>query len=155
MSGHFYKAVSQAVLLFRAETWVLTPRMEQALDNFQHSVARRLTGRQMRRRGDGRWAYPPLEEAMVETCLEGILNYVTRKQNTIVQYIATRPILDLCERSTWWPGARVAQRWWEQAGIDLEGAKKRAAAAEAATDSELNLDSGREESSGASGLSGA
>ena len=62
--------------------------------------------------------------------------------------------MDLCERSTWRPGARVAQRWWEQAGIYLEGVKKRAAAAEAATGSELNLDSGREESSGASGLRG-
>ena len=49
VSGNFYKAVSQAVLLFGAETWVLTPRMERALDSFQHRVARRLTGRQPRR----------------------------------------------------------------------------------------------------------
>ena len=34
VSGNFYKAVAQAVLLFRAETWVLTPRMERALDSF-------------------------------------------------------------------------------------------------------------------------
>ena len=65
------------------------------------------------------------------------------------QYIATRPILDLCVRSARRPGARVSRWWWEQAGIDLEGAKKRAA--EAATHS----DSGGEESSGASGSSGA
>ena len=29
--GNFYKAVAQAVLLFGAQTWVLTPRMERAL----------------------------------------------------------------------------------------------------------------------------
>ena len=29
VSGHFYKAVAQAELLFGAETWVLTPRMER------------------------------------------------------------------------------------------------------------------------------
>ena len=34
VSGHLYKAVLQAVLLFRAEMWVLTPRTEQALDSF-------------------------------------------------------------------------------------------------------------------------
>ena len=34
VSGHFYKAVAQAVLLFRADTWVLTPRMERDLDRF-------------------------------------------------------------------------------------------------------------------------
>ena len=37
--GTFFKAVTQAVLLFRAETWVMTPRMEQALSIFQHRVA--------------------------------------------------------------------------------------------------------------------
>ena len=108
VSGHFYKAVSQAVLLFRAETWVLTLRMEWALDIFQHRVARRLTGRQRRRRGGGSWSYPPLEEAMGESDFEGISKSVTRRQNTVAQYITTQPILDLCERSNWWPGARVS-----------------------------------------------
>ena len=31
VSRAFYTAVTQAVLLFGAETWVLTPRMEKAL----------------------------------------------------------------------------------------------------------------------------
>ena len=31
VSGLFFKDVVQAVLLFRAVTWVLTPRMERAL----------------------------------------------------------------------------------------------------------------------------
>ena len=49
----------------------------------------------------------------------------------------------------------MSRQWWEQAGIDLGGTKKRAA--EAATDSDLESDSdlGGEESSEASGLSGA
>ena len=41
VSGHFYKAVVQAVLLFGAETWVLTLRMERSLDSFQQRVARK------------------------------------------------------------------------------------------------------------------
>ena len=49
--GHFLKAVAQAVLLFGAETLVLTPRVERALSSFQHRFARRLTRRQSRRRG--------------------------------------------------------------------------------------------------------
>ena len=43
--GAFFKAVTQAVLLFGAETWVLTPRMERVLSSFQHRLARQLTGR--------------------------------------------------------------------------------------------------------------
>ena len=82
--------------------------------------------------GDGRggsWDYSSLEEAIVEAGFEGIGTYFMRRQNTVAQYILTRPILDLCERSTRRPGFRVSQRWWEQDGIYLEGGKKRAAAA--------------------------
>ena len=120
--------MTQAVFLFRAETWVLTSRMDRDLSSFEHKFARQLTGRHPRIRGGGNWGYPFLEEAMVEAGFEGIGTYVTRRQNTAAQYIATRPILDLCERSARRPGAWVSRRWWEQDGLDLEGAKKRAAA---------------------------
>ena len=87
------------VLLFGAETWVLNPRMKGALDSFQHRVAQRLTGRQTRIRGDGSWAYTQLEEAMGEAGFEGIRKYITRRHNTVAQYIVTQPIMELCERS--------------------------------------------------------
>ena len=82
------------------------------------------------------------------------------RQNTVARYIATQPIMELCEHSTWRPGARVSWRWWEQAGIDLEGAKNRAAEAatvlESKSYSDSNADLGREEESrGASVSSGA
>ena len=66
---------------------------------------------------------------------EGIRKAVTRRQNTVAQYIATHPILDLCERSTQREGVRVSWRWWDQEGIVLKAAKERAAEA-LATDSE-------------------
>ena len=44
--GHFFKAVVRAVLIFGAETWVLTPWMERVQSRFQHRVARRIAGRQ-------------------------------------------------------------------------------------------------------------
>ena len=99
LSGNFLKAVVQAVLLFRAETWVLTPRIERALKIFQHGSARWITVRQLWRRGDGQWTYPPLKEAMQEARSEGMWKSITRRQNTVAQYITAQPILDLCERS--------------------------------------------------------
>ena len=51
--GYFCKAVFQAVLLFGAETWVLTPSMERSLSSFQHRAARRIIRRHPRRQ-DGR-----------------------------------------------------------------------------------------------------
>ena len=51
VSGLFFKADIQAVLILGAETWVLTPRMDQALISFHHRVAQRITRRQPMRRG--------------------------------------------------------------------------------------------------------
>ena len=138
--------------------------MEKSLESFQSRVASRLARKQPRRRTDGIWYYPPLVEALGEAGLEGIRKLVTRKKNTVAQYIATRPILDLCERATWRPEAMVSRQWWEQDGIDLEGAKKRVAEtttrsepdSEEEADVESNGDSGGEEDyQGASGSSGA
>ena len=58
VSGNFFKAVVQQVLLFGEETWVLTPRIERVLESFMYGAARRITGNQLRRGGDGKWYYP-------------------------------------------------------------------------------------------------
>ena len=60
VSRTFYTDVTQQVLLFGAETWVLTRKMESALEDFQGRVARNLTGRQPRCGRDGWWFYPSL-----------------------------------------------------------------------------------------------
>ena len=60
VSRMFYIAVTQQVLFFGVESWVLTGKMEAALDAFQGRVARRLTGRTPRRGGGGgKWFCPP------------------------------------------------------------------------------------------------
>ena len=167
MSRAFYNAVTQAVLLFGEEMWVLSPRMEKALESFQSRVARKITGRQPRQRNNRSWIYPPLAGVMKEAGMVGIRISILRRHNKVAQYIATRPILDLCEQANRRPSARVYRRWWEQTGIDLKGAREKAAAATAKTKTDADLESedkpegaagGRgeeEESQGASGSSGA
>ena len=56
-SGLFFKAVIPAVLVFRAETWVVTPRMGKALLGFHTQVERRMTGKLPWRTPDGTWRY--------------------------------------------------------------------------------------------------
>ena len=67
VSRSFYTDVTQQVLLFGAESWVLTKNMESGLDTLQGRVARRLTKRQPRRGRDGEWFYPSLVGALKET----------------------------------------------------------------------------------------
>ena len=108
VSRSFYTAVTQQVLLFGAESWVLTKRMESALEAFQGRVARCLTGRMPRRGRDGEWIYLPLAGSTKEAGIVRARTSVLRRQNTVAQFIATRPILGLCEvaerrRGTWVP----------------------------------------------------
>ena len=83
VSRAFYIAVPHAVFLFGSETWVLTARMEKALDSFQSRVARKITGRQPRRRKDGSWFYPPLAGVMKETGMVGIRTSILRSRNSL------------------------------------------------------------------------
>ena len=96
---------------------------------------------------------------MQEAGFEEIRKAITRRQNTVAQYIATRPIMDLYERATQRRGARVSRRWWEKERIELEAAKERAADS-TATNSESEAESeegwgGISASSGVSGSNGA
>ena len=108
VSHNFYIAVTQQVLLFGAETWVLTKKMEAALNAFHGRVARRLTGRMPRRGRDGKWIYLPLAGATKEAGIVRARKSVLRRQNTVAQFVATRTILVLCEGTerrggTWVP----------------------------------------------------
>ena len=58
-----------------------------------------------------------------EAGLTDVRTSINRRQNTVAQYIAMRPLLDLCKGAKKREGARVTLRWWEQLIIDWEKAK--------------------------------
>ena len=88
----------------------------------------------MQRRGrDGKWLYLPLAEATKEAGIVRARKSVLRRQNTVAQFVATRPILVLCEETERrGGGAWAPQRWWEQPGIDWTLAREQKQRAEAA-----------------------
>ena len=57
---------------------------------------------------------------MAEAGLQEVESYVSRRQNAVAQYIATRLIIDLCLAEKQRPWSRVAMRGWEQNRLDLE-----------------------------------
>ena len=88
----------------------MTPRMGRSLRSFHHKVARWITWRQTKQQVYGIWDYPPLEKVMGEAGFEKMEAYLLKRQNMVAQYIATRPILDLCkdifQRSRVWVARR-------------------------------------------------
>jgi hypothetical protein len=67
ISGKFYKAVVQSVLICHSETWVVIPSMLHWLDRFHRRIARRLKGgAPIYLQDEGHWVYPPMGNAMQE-----------------------------------------------------------------------------------------
>ena len=93
ITGRFYLVVVQASLIFGAETWVMTPRIGRLLGIFHHRVVRIIVGKQSRRHLDWILFYPSLEDTIQVVCLEEMTTKISSRQNTVAQYIATRPII--------------------------------------------------------------
>ena len=64
---------------------------------------------------------PTLEDAIAEAGFQEVDTYISRRQNTVTQFIVTRPIMDLCLVAERRPGSRGAKRWWKKYILDLEG----------------------------------
>ena len=141
--------------MFGAETWVLMPRIERALDSFMHGAARRIMGRQPQRGWGGKWSYPSLEGATKEAEFKKIRESITNRQNTVAQYITIQPLLDLCKGAKQIGGLRVSRRWWDQKGINWETAKARAAETESESEIEKEEEEAQSTPSGGSGSRGA
>ena len=56
---------------------------------------------------------------MMSVGLEEVETCVLHRQNTIAQYIATRPILEICLTVEQRPGARLTRQWWDKAKINF------------------------------------
>lgn len=111
--GMFYKAITQAVLLYGSETWVVTNPMLTALNSFHHRIARRISNGMPQRQGDGSWHYPPLNECLDKAGLHPVSTYIRRRQNTVAVYVLDRPIHQLCLTAT--PTSpRSRLRYWTQ-----------------------------------------
>ena len=94
--GKFYVAVVQAVLLFMSKTLVMIPQLEKYLKGFHHQAACHMESMGPKRQQDSTWVYPPIGAALEMLVLEEIGLYIARRQNTVAQYIATRPFMGLC-----------------------------------------------------------
>ena len=111
--GMFYKTVAMTVLLYGCESWVITDSMRKVLEGFHHRIARRISGKVAQRVGE-EWHYPPIEEALEEAGLWPMREYIRRRQATIADFIATRPIFELCNNAEVLGGASRVMRWWQQ-----------------------------------------
>ncbi len=108
----FYQAVVQAVLLYGSKTWVLLTAALASLEGFHICAAYWMVVKHKPRKGPGNtWSYPKSKDVLEEYGLSTMEEYIAVRRQTIVVYVATRPILHKCRQGEWKRGA-VPHRWW-------------------------------------------
>jgi hypothetical protein len=112
----FYKATVHVVLLYGSESWNLTPSLLKWLEGFHVKAAWRMAAVNKPRKdaATNKWTYPKTEEVLEEVGLHSMEHYIRVCRDTIAQYIATRPILELCRGAERRRGSSSRHFWWEQ-----------------------------------------
>ena len=85
---------------------------------------------------------------MKEAGFQDIRTSIDNRQNTVAQYIATRPLLGLCEGTNHIGGARVSRSWWDQKGINWEKAKARVEETDSESETKKEEEEARSTASG-------
>ena len=97
--ARFYIAIVQAVLLYGSETWTVNQSILRVVGGFHNRVARRIA-HCTSHLSNGEWVYPPLSDAFEATGLAPVETYIQERQARLVEKIATRPIIELCQESS-------------------------------------------------------
>jgi hypothetical protein len=92
VSGFFYKATMQAVLLFGSETWKLSPLSLKSLERFHLRAACRMAGMQPTQNPDGMWMYPSSKDVLKMVGLKTIDHYIGVRRDPIARFIMDRPL---------------------------------------------------------------
>ena len=71
----------------------------------------------MPRSQNERWEYPPAREALDESGLEFIGEYICFHHSSMVQYTTTRSIFDILVAEGRRPGYPATIHWWDQEEI--------------------------------------
>ena len=109
-----YKLLSQTVMLYGSESWVVTREMLKVLEGFHHQESIQITGMTAKHVADRDWGYPPVMAALEAAGLHPIQEYIRRRQEKISTQVERRPIYELCTKAEQRQGMIWIMRWWNQ-----------------------------------------
>ena len=120
ISGYFYKAVCQSVLLYGCETWVVSDKILRSLNGFHHRVARRLSGLPFRLDPiTGEWIRSAANLALQRSGLLALPEYILRRRRYLINWIQDRPLLQLTRNLFGGAGGSQRSYWWSSYPNDL------------------------------------
>ena len=86
--AHFYMVIVKIVLLYGADSWMLTERNLKRLKSFHDRAVRYITGYHIKKKRD-EWEYPNHQQLLKESKLLPIEKYLERRRGTLRKYLET------------------------------------------------------------------
>ena len=75
----------------------------------------------MRQSGDGTWETPGAEGIQEEAVTQSVRIYIEIRQATVAQWVAIRPLFEVCARETGYEGGRRRMEvWWFQEATEKQ-----------------------------------
>ena len=116
--GGMYKAVAKSVLLYGSKSCVVTGYIIKVLTGFHHRAAQRIAEMTAKSGAGIEGEYPSVVDAMEVAGLRPIGVYIKRRQTTILERVACRPVYAIC---TYVEQILVMSRlvqWWDQCAVN-------------------------------------
>ena len=79
---------------------------------------RQITGKQARCQAGGTWETPAAEEVIRKMEKKSASGYIGRRQETVEQWVAIRPLLEFCMRETGYTGIGSEEKVVAEAAKD-------------------------------------
>ena len=118
ISASFYRAVVQAVLLFGAESWVLTETMLQKLEGVHVDFLRQVAGTSARKLGVDTWKKEGEERVLQATGENPLRGYIERRQAAVAEWVDLQLLFEVCAEETGFDGGgRAREQWWHQIAV--------------------------------------
>ena len=99
------------MISYSSKILVVTGEILKVLEGFHNRVARRITGMTANRRAGGEWEYPSVLEEMEAMGFHPIGLYIRKRQATISERVACRPIYEICTEAERMPGTSRMVQW--------------------------------------------
>ena len=100
MAEIFYRAVTQVVLIFVLETWVISVAMERTVEDTHTVFFSHIRGERVRRKAEGTWVMPREEVLREAAGTQSTITCIIRRQGVVAQWVAMWTIVKVCSRET-------------------------------------------------------
>ena len=95
--------------------WVLLASMAKRVEGIHKKFLQMITEKRDKHLGDGEWETPGAEGIQEVAGTHPDMIYIERRQATVAQWVALRPLFEVCAKDTGYEGGvRRRKVWWHQ-----------------------------------------